>query len=115
MSTTEVAKGLEGVAVAETALSEVMGEVGRLIYAGYDIQNIAGFATFEEVAFLLFHGHLPNQSELSSFLSRLAAYRALPNACVDTIRLIASTEPMDVLRTAASALGAAHRFTGPAS
>jgi citrate synthase len=115
MSTIEVARGLEGVAVADTALSEVMGEVGRLIYAGYDIQNLAGYATFEEVAYLLFHGHLPNRSELTSFLPELASYRALPEAVLNTIRLVSSSEPMDVLRTAASALGAARKFSGSPS
>ncbi|HLZ08870.1 MAG TPA: citrate/2-methylcitrate synthase, partial [Chloroflexota bacterium] len=111
-----VVKGLEGVVVADTALSEVDGENGRLVYVGYDIADLANHATFEEVVFLLFHGHLPNRRELSEHSASLASHRTLDPVVIDTIRALPVTsEPMDVLRTAASALGAASHFTGPAS
>jgi citrate synthase len=112
----QVAKGLEGVVVAETALSEVDGENGRLIYAGYDIADIANNTTFEEVVYLLWHGHLPNRSELDEFKRMLASHRALPAPVVTAIRALpTNAEPMDVLRTGASALGAALNFQGPVS
>jgi citrate synthase len=112
MTTTEVAKGLEGVVVSETALSEVQGELGHLIYEGYDIEDIAGRVSYEEVAYLLFYGHLPNRSELTAFEAEFASHRELPAAVIDVIRsLPKDAEPMDVLRTAASALGAARKFS----
>ena len=112
----QIAKGLEGVVVADTALSHVDGENGRLIYCGYEIADLAHDASFEEVAFLLWHGHLPNRAELSAFQSELAAYRAVPTAVVDTIRALpSSTEPMDALRTGVSAFAAARHFSGPAT
>ena len=60
-------EGLEGVVAASTALSHVFGEEGKLIYRGYDIHELAGKASFEEVAYLLWIGHLPNQAELADF------------------------------------------------
>src|SRR5258708_3818256 len=112
----QVAKGLEGVVVAATGLSEIDGENGRLIYSGYDIADLANNATFEEVIYLLWYGHLPNRAELTSFEQMLAAHRALPEPALATIRALPrDAEPMDVLRTAASALGAALKFQGPVS
>jgi citrate synthase len=114
--TTHIAKGLEGVVVADTALSHIDGENGRLIYCGYDIADLAHGATYEEVAHLLWLGHLPTRAELSAFEAKLAGLRELPPAVHDIIRTLPATaEPMDVLRTAASALGTARHFTGPAS
>src|SRR5258708_35634469 len=96
----QVAKGLEGVVVAATGLSEVDGENGRLIYVGYDIADLANNATFEEVVYLLWHGHLPNPAELSAFGQQLARFRTAPDAVRATLRsLPASTEPLDALRT----------------
>lgn len=112
----QVAKGLEGVVVADTSLSHIDGENGRLIYCGYDIADLAHGATYEEVAHLLWLGHLPTRSELSGFTSKLAGYRALPPAVIDVIRNLPTTaEPMDALRTAVSALGTTRHFTGAAS
>jgi citrate synthase len=112
----QVAKGLEGVVVAETALSEVDGENGRLTYVGYDIADLASNTTFEEVVYLLWYGHLPNAAALASFRAQLAAHRNLPAAVFDTIRALPrDAEPMDVLRTASSALGAALQLHGPVS
>mgnify|MGYP001358342403 CR=1 FL=1 len=99
-------EGLEGIVAASTALSHVYGEEGRLIYRGYDIHELAGRASFEEVAHLLWVGHLPNQAELDQFNARLDANRLLEPAVIDIIRALPrETPPMDVLRTAVSSVG----------
>src|SRR3954447_4693658 len=100
-------EGLEGVVAASTALSHVFGNEGRLVYRGYDIHELAGRASFEEVAYLLWMGHLPTQSELSAFQQKLGAQRPLPDRAIDVIRALPpSAAPMDALRTGVSALGA---------
>ncbi|MDQ2682424.1 MAG: citrate synthase/methylcitrate synthase [Chloroflexota bacterium] len=100
-------EGLEGVVAASTALSHVYGEEGRLVYRGYDIHELAGKASFEEVAHLLWIGHLPNRKELDELQAKLEANRYLPDAVIDVLRLLpADTAPMDALRTGLSALGA---------
>jgi citrate synthase len=100
-------EGLEGVVAASTALSHVFGEEGKLVYRGYDIHELAGKASFEEVAHLLWIGHLPATAELSSLQAKLEANRSLPPAVIDVLRLLpADTAPMDALRTGLSALGA---------
>lgn len=99
--------GLEGIVAATTALSKVEGTAGRLIYRGYNIHDLARTTTFEEIAHLLWFGHLPTQKELSDLKTRLAAQRMLPPAVLQVLRsLPANAEPMDALRTAASAWGA---------
>src|SRR5579884_1537550 len=116
ISMIQVAKGLEGVVVADTALSHIDGENGRLIYCGYDIADLAYGASYEEIAHLLWLGHLPNRAELSEFSAKLAGYRELPPTVIDTIRMLPTTaDPMDMLRTAVSALGATRHFSGAAS
>src|SRR6266487_6892916 len=93
--------GLEGVVAATTALSKVEGTVGRLIYRGYNIHDLARTTSFEEVAHLLWFGHLPNQQELATLKKKLAAQRTLPAAVVQLLSNLPSTvEPMDALRTA---------------
>lgn len=99
-------KGLEGVVVAQTTISHVFGEEGRLVYRGYDIHELAGKAAFEEVCYLLWHGHLPNRAELESLSSLLAAQRAYPELQAVLATLPKTADPMEVLRTAVSALGA---------
>ncbi|MFN8663767.1 MAG: citrate/2-methylcitrate synthase [Thermomicrobiales bacterium] len=100
-------EGLEGVVAASTALSHVFGEEGKLVYRGYDIHELAGKASFEEVAYLLWNGRLPNRAELDGLLASLAANRGLPEPVVEVIRALpASAAPMDALRTGVSALGA---------
>lgn len=112
----EIAKGLEGIVVADTKLSHIDGEKGRLIYSGYEIADIAHGATFEEVVHLLWVGHLPNRSELTAFEKKLAEFRALPASVLETIQALPKTAaPMDVLRTGVSALGAARQISGPVS
>jgi len=108
LTETELPKpsGLEGVIAASTALSHVYGEEGRLVYRGYDIHELAGQATFEEVAFLLWVGHLPAASELAEFSAKLDENRGLPEEAVTILRqLPAETPPMDALRTGISSLG----------
>jgi citrate synthase len=109
-------KGLDGVVVASTAISQVFGNEGRLVYRGYDIGQLAGNATFEEVCFLLWKGHLPNQVELDGLRSAMSAQRALPDAVMATVRAMpAAADPMDTLRTGASAIGAALPIGGSAT
>lgn len=105
-------EGLEGVVAATTALSHVYGEEGRLVYRGYDIHELAGKATFEEVAHLLWIGHLPTRAELDAFCGKLWSNRSLPEGVVATLRALpADASPMDALRTGVSALGAVdHRL-----
>lgn len=99
--------GLEGIVAATTALSKVEGTAGRLIYRGYNIHDLARTTTFEEVAHLLWFGHLPTQTELTNLKARLAAQRVLSPAVLQAIRALPpQAEPMDALRTAVSAWGA---------
>jgi len=99
--------GLEGIVAATTAISKVEGEAGRLIYHGYNIHDLARTTTFEEVAHLLWFGHLPTQHELTDLKAKLVAQRILPPAVVEVLRSLPKTvEPMDALRTATSAWGA---------
>src|SRR5213083_1544300 len=99
--------GLEGIVAATTALSKVEGTVGRLIYRGYNIHDLTRTTSFEEVANLLWFGHLPNKEELLDLKVRLLADRTMPDAIWRILSdLPATTEPMDALRTATSAWGA---------
>lgn len=98
---------LSGVPAGNTALCTVGHTGNDLHYRGYDIADLARHATFEEVAHLLIHEHLPNRTELEGYRARLATLRYLPER-IRTIleQLPASAHPMDVLRTGCSALGA---------
>jgi citrate synthase len=99
-------KGLEGVVAAKTHLSDVQGDVGKLIYCGYDIDELAGKVSFEEVVHLLHHEHLPNKKELAEFKERLASSRELPAGVLKIIKTFPKdTPPMHAIRTAVSALG----------
>lgn len=98
--------GLAGITAGETAICTVGKEGAGLTYRGYDIYDMADKANFEEVAFLLLHGHLPNKSELRSFKNRLMKARKLPKPLRDALEKIPATaHPMDVLRTGCSLLG----------
>jgi len=100
------AKGLDGIVAATTRLSDVQGDVGRLIYCGYDINELAGKVTYEEVIHLLHHDHLPNRAELDELKGLLRVKRELPKGVVDMIKSFPKdTPPMHVIRTAVSALG----------
>jgi citrate synthase len=100
------AKGLEGIIANSTRLSDVLGQEGILIYSGYDINELAGKATYEEVVHLLYHGHLPNVSELAELKETLRSLRELPEGLVNFLKTAPKdANPMDVLRTAVSMLG----------
>src|SRR5215475_9008120 len=106
-SEANVAKaGLEGIVAAQSAISDVNGIEGRLIYAGYDIHDLAEHSTFEETIYLLWQLRLPTASELEDLKVKLAAEAALPDEIHRLIVNLPSTaSPMDVLRTVVSALG----------
>ena len=98
--------GLRGQSAGQTALCTV-GKTGTgLTYCGYDISDLAEHATFEEVAYLIFHGELPNASQLDAYRAKLGGLRGLPGALKEVLeRIPASAHPMDVMRTGCSMLG----------
>lgn len=101
----KVNPGLEGVTVGSTAISRVAGEEGRLHYRGYDIADLAAHASFEETAYLLWHGKLPTASELAELRAAMAKRRSLPDQILSLLRgTPRGAWPMDALRTAVSAL-----------
>jgi citrate synthase len=105
-SSNTVAKGLEGVVAEATRLSDVQGQVGRLLYRGYDINDLASHSTFEETVYLLWEGSLPSRSQLDNFNKQLGAARPLSTGVLNEMQAWPKdAEPMDVLRTAVSALG----------
>jgi citrate synthase len=98
-------EGLEGVVAGESAICYIDGQLGRLVYRGYDVADLANHATFEEVAYLLWYGDLPTQAALDALKTQLAA-AALPAPAVEILKKIPATaQPMAALRTMASALG----------
>ena len=106
MTAEPIDKGMAGVVAAETELSDVRGDLGELIYCGYNINDLAENASFEEVIHLLYHKRLPAPDELAALKQDLASRREIPEGVVDLIRTIpAEAAPMHVLRTAVSALG----------
>src|SRR4051812_39209423 len=106
MSAEKKTGGLAGIVAGQTAISTVGKEGVGLTYRGYSIEDLAAKATFEEVAFLLLHSHLPNRSELEDYRKKLISLRGLPSGLKTVLeQLPASTHPMDVLRTGCSALG----------
>jgi citrate synthase len=102
----QLIRGLEGVVAAETQLCDLDGKNGRLAYAGYDIEDLARHASFEEVAHLLWHGDLPTAVELDRTTVALAAAREIPREVVDAFRLMPKdADPMRVLQAAVAMLG----------
>jgi len=98
--------GLRGQSAGETKLCTVGKSGSGLTYCGYDVSDLADNATFEEVAYLLFNGELPNQAALNSYKAELLTQRDLPNALKEVLKLIpADAHPMDVMRTGCSFLG----------
>jgi len=104
----ELKKGLEGVLVAESELSFIDGDEGRLIYRGYDIEDLARGASYEEVLYLLWHGELPGREAYEEFRETMAAERHVDEGVLETVRELAAQdeEPMAALRTAVSQLSA---------
>ncbi len=100
------AKGLEGIVANTTRLSDVIGDKGQLIYCGYDINELAGKVSYEEVVFLLWNNRLPTRAELDDCTATLRGQRQLPDGVVDLIKAAPKdANPMDVMRTAVSMLG----------
>lgn len=98
--------GLRGQSAGETKLCTVGKSGSGLTYCGYDVSDLADNATFEEVAYLLFNGELPNQQQLDLYKTELAEKRDLPEALKSVLKLIpADAHPMDVMRTGCSFLG----------
>ena len=110
----EFSPGLEGVLAAKTVISMVDGQNGRLVYRGYVIADLAEQMTYEEVAYLLWHGELPNGSQLEELAGKMRAQRMLKPVAAAALRdMPADTGPMDVLRTVVSAQGVAPRLLKP--
>lgn len=98
--------GLRGQSAGETALCTVGKAAAGLTYRGYDIDVLADKASFEEVAYLLLYGHLPNRTELMAYEEKLMGLRSLPETLKKALELIpADAHPMDVMRTGCSFLG----------
>jgi 2-methylcitrate synthase len=111
MTDTEIKKGLAGVVVDHTAVSKVNAETNSLLYRGYPVQELASKCTFEEVAYLLWNGELPNPEELAAFTRRERAGRTLDPMVKQVVdALPVTSHPMDVCRTAASVMGARHEL-----
>ena len=99
-----VKAGLEDVIATTSAICFIDGEHGVLSYRGFDIHDLAARASFEEVCFLLWYGHLPNRDELGALESQLAEWRVLPEHVVRLMRSLPPGNGMDALRTLTSAL-----------
>jgi citrate synthase len=98
-------KGLVGVIAAQTALSSVDGQNGILTYRGYNIHDLAGQTSYEEIVHLLFHGRFPHAKELAALHEQLAAERKVPRQVLEHVYAAPrKATPMDVLRTAISML-----------
>ncbi len=101
-----VSRGLEGIVANSTRLSDVIGDKGQLIYCGYDINELAGKVSYEEVVYLLWNNRLPNRAELEDCRETLRSERQLPQDIIDFLQKAPKkAEPMDVIRTAVSMLG----------
>lgn len=101
-----VCRGLEGVVAANTRLSFVDGENGKLYYRGYDIDQLAGRTSFCETVYLLWFGELPTKDQLNKFSTAVVSEMRLPSQVIDMLRMAPpNANPMVVLRTAVSALG----------
>lgn len=99
-------RGLKGVYFDRSPATYIDGQAGELRYYGYSIHDLAEHSTFEETAYLLLHAELPDQAELAEFDRSLKAERQLPEPIFEIIKSICTAHPMDVLRTAVSALAA---------
>ena len=103
---TKIHRGLKDVYFERSDCTRIDGKAGELSYRGYSIHDLAAHSTFEETAYLLLHGALPNQNELTRFDLDLKAARQLPAPLFGVIEAVKTAHPMDVLRTAVSALAA---------
>jgi citrate synthase len=102
----KIHRGLKGVYFDRSPCTFIDGRAGELRYRGYSIHDLAENSSFEETAWLLLHGELPSAPELAAFDAQLKAARQLPRPITDIVRAVKNAHPMDVLRTAVSALAA---------
>jgi citrate synthase len=102
----EIHRGLKGVYFERSGTTFIDGKAGELRYRGYSIHDLAEHSSFEETAYLLLHGELPSRAELGFFDASLKSARKLPREIVEIITTLKHAHPMDVLRTAVSALAA---------
>ena len=102
----EIKRGLQGVYIDRSKSSFIDGTEGKLLYRGYSIHDLAEKSSFEEIAYLLLYGELPNKTQLQDFDSNLRSSRSIPAEVIEIIRVVKDSHPMDVLRTAVSALSA---------
>ena len=102
----DVHRGLKGVYFDRSRVCYIDGRAGELRYRGYSIHELAQYSSFEETCYLLLKSKLPTRAELEAFTAELKAARTLPAEIFDVIRTIRNAHPMDVLRTAVSALSA---------
>lgn len=101
----DVKSGLEGVVVAQSKMSKVLGDIGRLIYSGYEIHDLAEHASFEEVAYMLWYSCLPTREELENFEGDMVSRRGISFQVMDLVRSTPhEAHPMAALRTAVSGL-----------
>ncbi len=111
----KIGTGLKGVVLDETRIAFIDGEASKLVYRGYNIHDLAKQASFEEVAYLLLYGALPSRAELAAFSGELRAARAIPQTAIDIIDRVKAAHPMDILRTAVSAVVALDESSHEAS
>ena len=105
LTTTQTPKGLEGIVATTSSICYIDGDQGVLAYRGIDIHELADHSNFEETCYLLWYGKLPTPAELKEFRQRLAEERKVDPAIIDLLRTAPKQAlPMDVLRTAVSAL-----------
>ncbi len=102
----EIHRGLNGVYFDRSGTSDIDGKAGELRYRGYSIHDLAQHSSFEEVSYLLFYGELPTRAQLEAFDAELKAARSLPDGVIEVITAVQGAHPMDVLRTAVSAMAA---------
>jgi citrate synthase len=100
----EINRGLKGIYFERSSSTFIDGKAGELRYRGYSIHDLAEHSTFEETAYLLLHGELPNVAQLAAFDEALKAERTLPPEIISIITLLKGAHPMDVMRTCVSAL-----------
>lgn len=116
MAESKIHKGLAGVVVDYTAVSKVNPDTNSLLYRGYPVQELASKCSFEEVAYLLWNGELPNAEQLAGFTAQERSSRVLDpelKAIIDALPI--NAHPMDVCRTAVSILGAKHELAAESS
>src|SRR5579859_2475813 len=102
----EIARGLRDVTLTETRLSMIDGTAGKLVIAGFPLEELAPKATHEEVIYLLWHDHLPNQTELTAFRESFIENRQLPETTLTVLHAAAARKlpPMDALRMSVDTL-----------